>query len=469
VEAAADGIGLKSDSPPATVIAHMATHHATAAGGGATVPRAYWTAWAATVVFFAGFYALLVPLPRYLAAAGLPDWQIGFVLGAFGVASLVGRPIAGVASDRFGSRRVMLVGAASLAVGALAVPATTSVALLFALRVLQATGYVAFTTAGTALVVSLVSPEERGRRLAVFGAAANVAISLTPAAISALLDIAPIAAGLFASGALASLGGLLALRLPSTAAPPLSPAISRTPLPAASRAALSVAAAGWVESSVRTSGESALPPDQPRPIVWAIPRRLWLPMLVSALLGAGFAAFFQFAPILTERRGTVSPGVLYTVYGAAIIATRMVGGRLLDRFDVSRVVALAAGLIAFGHALLAASSGPVSAAASSGLLVAVLAGPAPLLVAPVLIAAGSGLFHPALIAHHAALLPDAPGRASAAFYVAFDLGIGLGSWLFGFALQIAGLPGLYWTATVLVVAVLPLAPKLVRGNACVRA
>src|SRR5262245_7216813 len=85
----------------------------------------YWTAWIATVVFFAGFYALLVPLPRYLAEAGLPDWQIGLVLGAFGVASLVGRPVAGVAADRFGARAVMLVGSAALAAGALAVPATT--------------------------------------------------------------------------------------------------------------------------------------------------------------------------------------------------------------------------------------------------------------------------------------------------------------------------------------------------------
>src|SRR5690349_24885879 len=84
----------------------------------ATQRHAYWLAWAATVTFFAGFYALLVPLPRYLAAAGLPDWQVGLVLGAFGVASLVGRPLAGVASDRFGPRRVMLAGAASLLVGA---------------------------------------------------------------------------------------------------------------------------------------------------------------------------------------------------------------------------------------------------------------------------------------------------------------------------------------------------------------
>jgi predicted MFS family arabinose efflux permease len=360
--------------------------------------RAYWTAWAATVTFFAGFYALLVPLPRYLAEVGLPDWQIGLVLGAFGVASLVGRPIAGVASDRVGPRRVMLVGAAALVVGAVGVVATTSLVPLFALRVLQATGYVAFTTAGTALIVALVPPGERGRRLAVFGAAANVAITITPALVAALLEVAPLEAGLLAAGGMALAAALLATRIDATAA---------------------------------TTG---------RAIEWAVPRRLWLPMLIAALLGAAFAAFFQFAPILAERRGTVPVGRLYALYGVGIITTRLIGGRLLDRLAVGRVLVLSATLIAVGLGAIAATADPLW-----------------LTVAPLVIAAGSGLFHPALIAHHAALLPEAPGRATAAFYVGFDLGIGGGSWLLGFALEVAGLGGLYWTAAALAVAVVPLA------------
>src|SRR5215218_9344086 len=83
--------------------------------------RAYWTAWAATLIFFAGFYRLLVPLPRYLALIGLPDWQIGLILGAFGVASLLWRTVAGVGVDRWGSRRVMMLGSVSLIVGAICV------------------------------------------------------------------------------------------------------------------------------------------------------------------------------------------------------------------------------------------------------------------------------------------------------------------------------------------------------------
>ena len=404
-------------------------------------PSAYWLAWLATVTFFAGFYALLVPLPRYLTAVGLPDWQIGLVLGAFGVASLVGRPVAGVATDRFGSRRVMLVGAASLTVGALGVPLTGDVAVLFALRVVQAVGYVAFTTAGTALVVSLVAPTERARRLAIFGAAANLAISLTPAAISALLEVAPVAFGLLAAAALGALGGLLSLLLPAASPPPARPSFSAKRNDRPKQNGIEGVTPGAV--ACHKNALSVTPSVVARHN-WTFPRRLWLPMLATGLLGAGFAAFFQFAPILAERRG-IESGLLYATYGTAIIATRLVGGRVLDRFSVGRVVVVGAALMAVGHVLIATSNGL-----------------ALVLIAAAFIAASGGLFHPALLAHHAALLPDTPGRASAAFYVAFDLGLGLGSWIFGLALQWAGLAGLYATAAALVIAVLPLAPRLSR-------
>jgi predicted MFS family arabinose efflux permease len=364
---------------------------------------AYWLAWLASITFFAGFYALLVPLPRYLTRVGLPDWQIGFVLGAFGVAALVGRPLSGVAADRFGARATMLVGAASLAIGGFGVGVSDSFGVLVLVRTLQAIGYVAFTTAGTALVVSLVAPEERASRLATFGGAANVAIALAPAAVTAGLEVAPLEAGLLATAACACLAGVLAAALP----------------PGAKRAGSAT-----------------------RELAMLVPRRAWLAMLVTTLLGAGFAAFFQFAPILADRRG-VPPGLLYGIYGAAIIATRIVGGRMLDRFLVARVVVPAATLMTLAFALIAASQ-------DLGLVVLGVG----------LVAVSGGLFHPALLAHHAALLPAAPGRASAAFYIAFDVGIGLGSWIFGIALQLAGVAGLYWAAAGFGAAALLLAPRL---------
>ena len=368
--------------------------------------RAYWTAWAATVIFFAGFYTLLVPLPRYLEQIGLPDWQIGLILGAFGVASLVWRMVAGVGVDRWGSRRVMLLGAGALTFGAACVPLTDSPALLFALRLIQAAGYVAFTTAGTALIIQLTPEEERGRRLAIFGAAANVSITLAPAAATALLVVVPLEVGFWATAALALLGGALAAMI---AAPPRAAGPVRD----------------WRNG-------------------WRFPRVLWLPMFTAGLFGAGFAAFFLFAPILSERR-EVAPGLLYTVYGISIIATRIVSSRWLDRVSTRQVLLLSSAILGAGLALATVAATPVT-----------------LGLAALLIASGGGLFHPVLIAHHARLLPGEPGQATAGFYLGFDLGIGLGSWLLGAMLDVGGLFWMYVLAAALVALTVPLVAILTR-------
>ncbi|NJM07070.1 MFS transporter [Candidatus Gracilibacteria bacterium] len=176
---------------------------------------------------------------------------------------------------------------------------------------------------------------------------------------------------------------------------------------------------------------------------FSFPRVLWLPMLISGLFGACFAAFFQFAPIMAERRGDVDAGWLYAAYGVGIIGTRLLSRPLLDRLSTPQLLGGAAIVTALGLGLIALAPPP----AWLGLAV-------------LLIAAGSGTNHPVLIAHHAALLPQAPGQATAAFYLGFDLGIGLGSWIFGVLLQFSGIVGLYIGAALLALLVLPCLPPL---------
>ena len=64
----------------------------------------YWTAWSSPLLFFGTFQALPAPIPLYPETIGLPIWQVVFVLGAFGVASVVGRPLAGALNDSLGWR-----------------------------------------------------------------------------------------------------------------------------------------------------------------------------------------------------------------------------------------------------------------------------------------------------------------------------------------------------------------------------
>lgn len=352
--------------------------------------RSFWAAFVAAVSFFAAFYSLIVPLPLYMTEMRLPDWQIGVIMGAFGIASLIGRPFAGYISDRYGFKPVILFGSVALSIGAFGVPLTAEPAVLFGLRMLQAAGYVAFTTASTALVSALIQSHERGRFLALFGAAANVAITIVPAVVTTLLPSIGLAGAFVASGIMAiGAGVLIWWVIPQQA-------LTTTPF-------------AWRE-------------------VFSYPRTLWPAMLTTALFGVGFGAYFQYLPLLAEKRGIEQLGLAYTVYGISIIATRLFSGRLLDLPDRRRVLLPAAIVMAtglFGFAL------------ADSLWV--------LLVAAALTASGGGVFHPALIAIHVDSI-EARGKATAAFYLAFDLGIGVGAWLLAPVLEFAGIGAMYVVA-----------------------
>ncbi len=364
--------------------------------------RAYWTAWVATLAFFVGYYTLLVPVPLYLHQIGLPDWLIGLILSAFGVASLIGRPLAGTTADIWGRRKVMLAGTFALMVGAVGFGLTTAPAALFMLRLLQAGGYVAFTTASTALVTDLVPDERRGSAVAIFGIAANVAMTMTPAVVSALLPTVSLTGALWMAGGFAALGGLLALLVPD----------SRPP---------HAAQANW------------------RGVVHIEPS-LRLPMLITCIFGLSWGSFLQFLPLLVERRELGSAGLVYTVYGISIILSRLTVGRRLDSIDRNKVLVLSTLMMVAGMGLFAVATMQLE-----------------LFVAAALVAYGSGIIHPALIAIHVERsAPEARGHAIAVFYLGFDLGIGMGAWILGLVLQGYGFVGLYGVAAVagIVVAVM---------------
>lgn len=389
------------------------TSTTTSAPGGASVVQAnpqrdYLIAWAATFLFFIAYYALIVPLPRYLTGLGLPDWEVGLVLGATAIASLVTRPISGVLTDRFGHKRMLLMGAISLTLGAIGVVLTTQVAALFALRILQALGYVIFTTAGNALVGQLATPEERSQKIAYFGLAANFAMTMTPGAIDLLLPLIGLTTAFWLSGGIAAGAGVMTRGL-------------------------------RYRASQETNGQAFA-----WTALWRFPRQLWLAMFVSALFGAGFGAYFQYFAVLLERRSISAPAV-FAAYGISIIVTRLLFGRYLDRIGFGRVLGLAALIMTVGLVIAAYGYSLPS-----------------LIVAAALIATGGGFFHPMLIAHHVTLLPQRAGWAVACFYFGFDLGIGGGAWLLGAALDWGGLVALYWTAALLTLATLCFIPALAR-------
>lgn len=352
----------------------------------------YRTMWIAALLFFAAFYALLIPFPIHLKKCGLADWQIGTVMGAFGIATLIGRPPAGYVADRWGPRPVIWFGTAMLVGGAAGVPLTATPATLFVLRVAQSLGYVAFTTAATMLVAELVSPERRGSALAMFGVSVNLAMTMTPLLIGASLSRLTVNGALWLAATVAF-------------------------------------GAGWLASQVRPLAVGGSSASDWR-TAYVPPVILRGPMATAAILGVGFGTFLQFLPILAERRDAVSAGTCYAAYGAAIIFTRFITAARQNRGDRRHLL------------------WPAFLCLSSGLCVLALAeSAAGVLIGVIFVAVGSGVIHPGLIATAVEWMPDHQrARAVASIYLGFDLGIGLGVWLLTPIFARLGVERLFLTA-----------------------
>jgi MFS family permease len=128
-------------------------------------------------------YALFVLLPKLLAVGyGATAGQIGVVMAAFGVASLVTIPLIAPIVKRLDCRRTMIAGTFLLGASALGYMLIDSAGLLAAvLRGCQGIAWSLTFAAGMSLVADVAPPERLGHAIGLYGAAALATSALGPA------------------------------------------------------------------------------------------------------------------------------------------------------------------------------------------------------------------------------------------------------------------------------------------------
>jgi MFS family permease len=138
------------------------------------------------------FYALLfldeivllgmVPVaPTYADQLGLTETQTGLLLGAASLAPVVVAIPIGLYADRIGPRRLVLAGAAVLALGSLGQGLTETFWILLVARIVLGVGSAVLWTAGTAWLSDSVSSARRSAALGAVMTVAGVGAALGPA------------------------------------------------------------------------------------------------------------------------------------------------------------------------------------------------------------------------------------------------------------------------------------------------
>ncbi len=359
----------------------------------------------ATGVIMLGQGVISPVLPLYAKDFGVSAAMVGASISVFGVARMILNIPAGLLSDRFG-RRVLLVGGPAItALGSLLSAAARDIWQLLAYRFVAGAGSAMFMTGAMILVADISTPANRGRMMSLYQGSLLLGVSVGPAVGGLTAELAGLRAPFIVVGVLAAGCAIWALReMPETNAPPTAAADTAT------------------SAQVRGGADKGASP---------------LPALLTNL-SFTLVSLFTFSIFFTRAgsRQTIlalqgneelgmSAGALGGIFAMmALLNLVTIGpsGAWADRFGRKRVI-VPSSIVAAGALGLFAIAGSI------GLF----------LLAAVLLGIGTGLMGPAPAAYAADVVPaEARGAGMGLYRTYSDIGIVAGPPLLGWIADATG-------------------------------
>ncbi|HEX9024089.1 MAG TPA: MFS transporter [Geobacteraceae bacterium] len=306
----------------------------------------------ASSLFSAGFLALnlqfalvtaiaasFFAFSGYLQFLGIGPATAGFIISADALAALIVQPLITPLVHAGTARRWLCGGSLLLALALFMAGRVTTVPFLVAARLLQGSGFICVVAALITMIVQFIPPEMSGRA---FGWISLV--RLVPyAVIPPLYDLLRVTPGSF--------GTVLNVAVVAALAPVLVLALPR-PEQAENRESARPPGITGMRDSLRC-----------RPV---------LMLLLSTLLFfSGYSGIFFYLKQFGTGRGIVNVSLFFSIATVVMIAVRLLGGWMFDRYSKVLLCGTALLLTAASYALLPAFAGgglffPLAAATGLG-------------------------------------------------------------------------------------------------------
>ncbi|WP_110926536.1 MFS transporter [Bacillus massiliglaciei] len=339
----------------------------------------------ASFFIFLIFYMLTVTLPIYVSEQLEGNAQdIGLAVTAFVVAAIILRPFAGRWLSSMGQRKILLIGAAIFLLGSFLYFSADSIVMLLLVRILHGVGFGIATTATGGIVATVIPKERSGEGMGYYATFMNLAMVIGPflglSVIHSLgSDTLFILCAVFSVFAL---GCSLLLKVPEKK---------------------------MERASANSSKEKMKLSD--------LFERKTIPIaFVAFALSIAYSGVLSFISVYAVELDLVkTASYFFVVYAVFLLSSRPFTGRWFDRHGANRVI--------YPCILIFAAGIWVLSQASSGWM---------LLLSGGLIGLGFGTLLSSLqsVAIQAAP-PKRSGTATATFFVLFDAGFALGSFLLG--------------------------------------
>lgn len=331
---------------------------------------------------FSSVFCILIPtLPIYLSRLESPAAEIGVLIGAFSVSSLVLRPFVGRALLRIPERNFMIAGTLLYAFSSIAYLLAPPFWPFLIVRVLQGIGLAFFSTAVFTLIANISPEAHLGQSLSYFYLAINIAFVLGPYFGMLLINLFNFTILFLVCTGLSLCSLFITTKLGKREVDPLQNPFIR--------------------------GQSFLSRE-------ALPSAI-MAFMVNIVWGAVIAFF----PLYAVSKGVANPGLFFGALAIIHVLGRGLGGKILDIYSRERVILPC--LIAYIISMVTLT---FSTTLPMFILVAVIWG------------TGNAFLYPTLVAYALDHAGASRGPAMGTFSAVADLGSGMGSVIMGIILQL---------------------------------
>lgn len=354
----------------------------------------------ANFVLFMSTQMLFPSLPGYLLKIGGNQMDVGYVMGAYTISAMVMRPFAGWLVDSYGRKIIMIFGMVMMLAASLLYTLAGNVSLMTLIRSLHGLAFGLVSTAISTIVVDSLPIGRLSEGMGYFGLTSSLSMAVAPIIGFWLVGKSGYPLLFLAVSLLTVLAFVSSLLVRNTTAP------------------------------IRASSSSGTG-------IWdkLLEKSALLPSGMMFFLAVVYGSVLSYISLYAAERGIANIGLFFTAMALAMLVSRPISGRWADRGGINMVLLI-------GH--LALLIGMVITGLSYIIMHFLLAG--------AFIGLGFGFCLPIL---QALAVRDAPvhrrGAATGTFFAAFDLGIGLGTILWGYVVATTSYQIMYFTTLLPVV------------------
>lgn len=331
-------------------------------------------------------------IPLFLLTIGGGARDVGYVMGVYTICAMLARPAAGWLVDKYSRNRVMIGGLLLMFLTCLLYNLASSVAITTGIRALHGLVFGMASTAIATIAVDSLPMARLNEGMGYFGLTSTVSMAIAPAIGLGLAGYSGYRLLFAAAVGMAGLAFLSSWMVKTSAVPENTSGVK---------------VSGFWSNLIE---KSALP-------------AAWVMFCLSTVYGA----LLSYISLFAVERGISNVGLFFTATAFSMLLTRPVAGRWADSGGTRQVLlighlAIAAGMITTGHSHTI--TGFILAGIMNGL--------------------GFGTCMTVLQAQAVMRAPaHRRGAATGTFYALFDLGIGLGTIMWGYVATVSSFQTMY--------------------------